>query len=171
METIEQTLDALCDVFDEEAERQETLLRLTRAQAEAARKRDVPALEAHTEAIGVIIAEVVGAEKRRHELVRAVVAYYRLPEEAQTLTGLIGVAPEPWSTRMAEFQEQMRTTIAATRDIVRGNRVVLRRGARAVGRAVAGFCAQPAEDAAAYDDHGEDRGLALLRPAVLDEQG
>ena len=69
---LQRALEALCNHFDLERERQETMLSLCEAQGRAARAHDLETLEARTEALNLLIEEGVEAEAIRHALLVAV---------------------------------------------------------------------------------------------------
>jgi len=123
-------LESLCALFDEELERQETLLALTKAQGEAAIARDTAVLEARTTAIRNLVAEALRAEPVRLELVGAIVEAYALPEQQQTLSGLIAAAEDPWKSRLRWHQERLQSVLAETQATVRSNHRVISRLSR-----------------------------------------
>lgn len=130
-------LVSLCDCFDDELERQQSILEICRAQGEAARAQDREALEDRAVALALLIQDAVKAEKKRLALVHEVVRLLALGEDRQTLSGLIAVVGQPWKLRMQEFQVQMRATLAATRETVRENNLILRRSLRVVNQTLA----------------------------------
>lgn len=129
-------LDAICETFQDDLDRQEDLLALCKAQGRAALDHDVELLEARTEAINVLLADAVAAEARRVEIAGKLVAHFGLPVEKQTLSGLIEAAPAPWSRRMEEFQQRMRAVLSETRGVIRANNQAMRRSAKIVGEAL-----------------------------------
>ena len=94
--TIGEKLDALCEHFDDELERQQNVLVVCRAIGQAARSQDLEYLEAKTEALRVLLGEAMEAEQVRLDLVADVGDFYQLPEDQQTLSGLITQVPMPW---------------------------------------------------------------------------
>lgn len=173
METpeIEVMLAKLCEAFDQEAERQETLLATVRAQTGAALARDINLLEDRTAAVSMLLRETVGAEAARLVLVRGVVAHYGLPPEDQTLSGLIAVAPEPWRGRMAEFQQRMKSVLAETRKAVGQNQAILRQAAKGTARALDVISGSLSGMGAAYDARGACGQRGETAPAMLNKQG
>ncbi len=163
-------LDALCDLFDDELERQENVLRVSIAQGRAARAHDIELLEAKTEALVLLIREAACHERERLRLVSAVVAAYGLPFEEQTLSDLIRIVPEPWKRRMAEFQAGMVAILEETRRVTRENRRLMRRTLNVVQNTLA--LLQP-EDAspAAYDAAGESGTGRSFEPSFIDQRG
>ncbi|MBI2423469.1 MAG: hypothetical protein HYV27_11630 [Candidatus Hydrogenedentes bacterium] len=164
-------LEALCDHFDDELERQQTILEVCRAQGHAARAHNRAALEDRAVALALLIQEATLAEKRRLELLRQLVDALNLPLERQTLSGLIAAIDHPWKLRMQEFQLQMRGTLAATKEIVRENNLVLRRSLRIVNQALSRVA-----PAWAGEQHYTHSGAANARtgvalPGRINQQG
>src|SRR5690606_32245892 len=96
-------------------------------------------LEARTEALTALINEGICAEHQRIAAVSELVRAYDLPGEAQTLTHLIQIAPEPWKHRLAEFQIRIRTLVLETQALLRANETVIRGGLRVVNGALESF--------------------------------
>jgi hypothetical protein len=163
-------LETLCAIFDAEAERQEILLDATRAQVAAAHARDIELLVARTRAMTLLVEETAAAEANRMDAVRAAVALLGLPSEDVTLSVLIGVVPEPWKSRLAEFQQRIRATMMATRQVVQENQAFLRRTARAATKALESATAAVSARGGAYNHQGSD-GPRESGPSLLDRQG
>lgn len=163
-------LDALCDCFDEELERQENAGAIVLAQCQAARAHDLEALEARTAALQAVVEEAAAAEKHRLRLLRKVVAEYELDEAHQTLSALVDAVEEPWRTRMAEFQHRMRAVLSDTQRAAREGRRYMRRSLKVVDDALA--LVQPLSKApSGYDESGERQNRAGRFPAVIDRRG
>lgn len=171
MMDITAVLDKLCAHCDEEAERQETVLEVCRAQLFAARAHDIEQLEAKTAALLLLIQETAEAEKTRITLLREIVDHYRLPNERQTLTELISIAPEPWSSRLREFQTRLRAAVEETRRVARENRLVVRRSLNVLNRAMEAAFQTADAKRGAYDARGEQQRGNAERPAILDRRG
>ena len=165
-------LDALCDVFQDELDRQGDLLALCRAQGRAALEHDVELLEARTEGINLLLADAVEAEQRRLAFATQIVAALGLPLERQSLSGLIEAAPSPWKERMADLQGQMRALLAETRAVVRTNNHTMRRSAKIVGEALDALVRCVPGPQGEYDARGAaSPGKQAGQPAVLDRRG
>jgi len=169
--TIEKILDRLCVHFDEELERQHNMLAVCRALGRAARAQDHEYLEAKTAALHVLIHQTVAAEQNRIALVRQVVDHYQLPEDRQTLSGLIATVGEPWQSRMREFQVEMRDTLNETRALVRENNRVLRRSLYIVNETLAAMALCEPAAPRAYDGSGLEAGHRHAGPMLVDHRG
>lgn len=165
-------LDTLVACFDEELERQENVLRICRAQGEAARNHDVEALQARTEALTELFEEASAAEERRVPVLAAIVEYYELTPEKQTLSGLIEHVPEPWNHRLAEFQTTLRRVLMETKAEVRRNARYMRRSLKTIDNALDLLTGVDSGEPAAYNEAGAEptRGQART-PARIDTQG
>ena len=169
--TIGDTLDALCDYFDDELERQQNVLVVCRAIGRAARSQDTEYMEAKTEALQILLREAVAAEKRRLELVGDVVDWYQLPEEQQTLSALIAHVPMPWEQRMREFQVLMRATLESTRRLVRENNQVMKRSLGVLNQTLTAMALCQPESHGHYDDQGGDVSRMRSAPTLVDQRG
>ena len=169
--TIGEKLDAPCEHFDDELERQQNVLVVCRAIGQAARSQDLEYLEAKTEALRVLLGEAMEAEQVRLDLVADVVDFYQLPEDQQTLSGLITQVPMPWQQRMREFQVLMRATLESTRRLVRDNNHVLRRSLGIVTQTLATLSMCQPESQGQYNHQGGDATRMKSRPALIDQRG
>jgi len=171
MSLLETRLADLTRHFDELLERQENMLAICEGQGEAALANDMAVLEARTTALAVLIQENAEAEKERLLILKDIVAELALPEEKQTLSGLIACVPAPWSRRLAEYQERLRYVLNRTREEVRDNHLRLRRSMKVVGDAI-GLLADslPGATQAPYTALGAE-GPAGAVPSFLDRKG
>lgn len=166
---MDQVLENLCRLFDDELERQQNTLEVCVALGQAARAHDLEYIEAKNTALRALIEETVASENERIQLVRQVVDYYQLPVERQTLTDLITVVPEPWSTRLGEFQERMRSTLGQTKRVVGENQRIMRRALNVVHSAL--NCLVRCIPASGYDARGEECLRAHAAPNIIDQKG
>jgi flagellar FlgN protein len=168
METI---LDELCGVLEDELERQENVLAVCRAQGEAAKARDVEYMEAKAAALCVLIRETVNAEQKRLRLVRLVVDEYDLPEEEQTMSGLVATVPEPWKSRMGDTQARIQKILSEVRDVVQENNRVIRRCLNIVNGSLEELGQRVPGDSGNYDALGGERQSSSAGSALLDQRG
>lgn len=164
-------MDRLCEHFDEELERQQNVLVVCRALGRGARAHDHEYLEAKTAALHILLRQAIAAEQVRLTLVRKVVDYFELPEEQQTLSGLIAVTPDPWRQRMMEFQVLMRATLETTRRLVRDNNRVLRRSLQVVNQTLSALAQCEPEAIGNYNDMGGENARSRTSPALIDQRG
>lgn len=171
MDVTAEILERLCAHCDEEAERQETMLEVCRAQLAAAQTHDLEQLEAKTAALFLLFKEEAEAEKGRLEILRSLVERLGLPVQNQTMSFLISVVPEPWASRLAEFQARFRATIAETQKTVRENNRIIRKSLRVLDRAVAAAVQCTPAPPNAYDALGHNAATAIHHAAILDQSG
>ena len=165
---IERTLDSLCTLLEDEQERQDNVLALCIAQGQAARGHDVDTLEARTAALNICIEESTHSEKERLALLREVVHYYELPVEKQTMTHLLNIVPEPWRSRLADFQKHLSATLEETARTVRQNNRTMRHSIKIVNDALSCITNFNTPH---YDDRGEERQSVSANPNVIDQRG
>jgi len=166
-----EALDRLCAHFDAELERQRAVLAATMTQGEAARSRDLEALQEATKALLVLMEQALEAERERLTLVHLIVTGFALNEPHQTLSGLIERAPEPWSSRMGVFQTEIREVLRETQEHVRKDSNYLRRSGRILERSVRSVLGQPEQAGDAYDKEGNEPDGALRAPALVNTLG
>lgn len=164
-------LDALCDRFDEELERQENVLAVCKAQGAAARVHDLEYLEAKTAALNALMQEFVDAEPGRVRLIEEVRRELDLTPDCDNLTGLIPVLPEPWRTRAREFQHRIRETLLETRQAVMENDSIIRRSMNVVDEALEALVRCVPADPPGYDAQGSEKPGAAVAATFLDQRG
>ena len=164
-------LHDLCDLFDEELERQNLVLVACQAQGEAARAHDLEYLEARTASLTILMEESFKAEEARLKLLRKVVEQLGLNAERQTLSDLISAAPEPWRLRMAGFQSDIRSTLAKIRTAVRSNSRYMRSTLRRVNKTVDTFTGTPHEYNGSYDAAGAESSRRGHAAFLIDAVG
>ena len=164
-------LEAICELFDDELERQENIFAILVAQASAAKTHDIEFLEAKTEALNSLIQEAIIDEQKRLCLMQKIVNQYQLPPERQTLTELIQIVPDPWKSRMKEFQSQMCSLLEDTRAVARKGNRSMRRSLKTVNEALTALMqCVPAEHT--YDGRGEEIAHpAATNPNLIDQRG
>jgi hypothetical protein len=168
---LEEHLNKLCDLMEEELERQENVLAITLAQGKAARAHDIEYLEAKTAALTCVLEEGVRAESERLAVLRTVVDAFGLREEEQTLSGLISATPSPWSQRLAHFQVRMQEVLAQTRQAVRDNNRIMRGSLRVIHSTMAVLAHHLHLDPGGYTAQGGERPKSSRVPNLIDQKG
>lgn len=159
-----------CAALEAELDRQRRVLDLCKEQGRAARARDIESLETATRELVEVMEDVIEAEHVRHAAVRAVVDAHALNPEAQNLSGLIDLAPEPWHERLKQCQIDFKNVMHATQSVVRANRRFMRYGARSAERLLTELFGRE-EQAGAYTSDGAERGSAPSEAALLNTAG
>lgn len=135
-EEMSRAIEALCDLLEDELERQCAVLETVKAQGLAARAQNLPELDKRTAALSMLMHESLRSEQERLRLLRPVVEYFGLAGADQTLSNLVGVTPDPWRARLGEFQAALKATVAASREQIQRNAVVMRTTLRRVDAAM-----------------------------------
>lgn len=125
-ENVTRDLAALCDLLEDELERQHNVLETVKAQGLAARAQNLAELDKRTAALSLLMHESLRSEQERLRLLRPVVECFGLTGTEQTLSNLVAAAPEPWKTRLGEFQQALKRTVAASREQIHRNATVMR---------------------------------------------
>ena len=164
-------LEALCQLFDEELERQENVLGICKDQGDAARQHDTQRLQARTQALVTLVEDALEAERERVALLRRVVDHFSLPVKKQTLSDLIEIAAEPWRKRLKEFQSRIQKTLTQTRSAVMENADHIRRSLRIVDDSLKTVLGPAVALPGAYEGDGKAPGMLQHEPALIDTRG
>ncbi len=166
--------ETLCELFDDELERQENILLLCRKQGRAVRGNDTEALLEGTEALQNLTQEATDAEAELRRLLAQVAGECELPPDRQNLSGLIVVTPEPWKTRMSESQRRLRDVLREIEQAVQDNAQLLSASLEVVNNAIGAF---EGSVKAIPDDTYTERGTVSADtsldeiPALIDQKG
>ncbi len=170
--SMDELLETICDLLDDELERQETALALCRAQGDGLRAQDMAYLQTKTTALELLIQEAHTAEAARNQLLREVTDRYGLSRAAPaTLTTLMQAVSDSWRTRLLEYQARMRRVLAQTRAVVRANAGLLRASMDIVGGAMDALEGAASATASHYTPRGTEPVGHHLQPALIDQKG
>lgn len=170
-DALEELWAALCDGFETELERQETILSLSIAQGQAARAHDLEYLEAKTAALSRLTAENAQAEPARQDLVRQLAEYYDLEVLNPTLSALIAVAPGTFALRLRELQGRMQAVTSETRRTIAENNRIIRRSLRVVQVALSVITRCQDAPSGHYGCAGQEQHTPVPEAALLDRKG
>lgn len=168
---MEKLLETLCDLLDDEIERQGNVLAVCNAQREAVFVRDLDAISARTEALSTLIRDSIQAQTKRHETLKPIVEHFGLPPQEQTMTHLVAVTPEPWKTRLRDIQVRMQQTIEETRRAVRANAKVMRRSKRINDSLIDALRNEHQKSRTGYNSSGSDYATRTEQPVLVDHRG
>ena len=167
--------DTLCSMLDDELERQENILAICRAQAEAARAYDVEHLEARTAALLPLLRDAALAEPLRSRLLDQIALNdlnVQTPEPGRpTLREVAEIAPEPWMSRLRHYQWRLREVLDETRAVVQANATALRTSLRVVGQALKAVDQTGAPASPGYSADGFEPASGIAQPALMDQRG
>ena len=165
-------LDTLCDVLEDELERQQNVLAVSKALRDALLAHDAEVVEARTQALDTLIRDTTTAETDRHDILRKVVDYYELPTQRQTMSDLVRQLPEPWCNRLAHIQRGLQETIRETKRVTTVCTRVVRRSRQLTERCLAVLNRCEVIRPAAYDALGNEPSHAPHAvPALIDQRG
>jgi len=86
-------------------------------------------------------------------------------------SGLIAVAPEPWKSRMREFQAEIRKVLESIKRVARENDALIRQSIHHVNEALNTIAECVERPQQGYDARGWKPGAAAMHPAMIDRQG
>ncbi len=166
----DQALDRCCAALDAEILRQDRVLALCQEQGRAARTRDIDALEAASRDLAKTMDTVLRAEAIRLAAVMDAARGLGLSPEDLRLSRLIGRAPEPWRTRLAELQRRLKSVVTVTQRVVEANGRYLFDGARTAERLLAEVIGEAAAPEA-YTREGRSPSTKPKAHALLNVAG
>ena len=161
----------LCDLLDDELERQTAVLAVCRAQGRALRARDAALLNRHTTSLELLVQEAAQLEPTREGLLHQLRERRGIPHTRATLTDLIHASGDPWRSRLLEFQMRMRRLIAETQAVVQANARLLSVSMKVIGSAIDSLEHAAGNPPGGYTAHGGDTRTCRLRPALIDQKG
>ncbi|GMU92051.1 MAG: hypothetical protein AMXMBFR4_11090 [Candidatus Hydrogenedentota bacterium] len=164
-------LQRLCEQLEDEIERQENVQAVCRAQQEAVLSRDLPLMEARTEALGILLRECAQSQQERFSLVRALSSHYEIAASRCALSDLIDAAPDPWKSRLRGLQVRLRAVVAETRRAVRSNARAIRHSLGVTERLLDLMTLSAADQARSYDERGDGPARRGQLPALIDQKG
>ncbi len=167
---VENAFSQLCDLLTDEAERQETILSLLRAQGEAVRARDAVAVEDRTRAIELAARETAAGETLRQRALDRLFDYYELSGDQQTMSALVTLAPPRWRDRLKHVQQRIRTALEDSRREVRINARLIRQAQRTVDACLE-LIAAAETPARGYAATGAAAARGEAIPALIDTKG
>lgn len=170
-EVLEALWVMLCDGFETELERQETVLSLCIAQGQAARAHDLEYLEAKTAALSRLTIENAQAEPARQDLVRQLAEHYEFDAPNPPLSALIAVAPGSSAVRLRELQGRMQAVTSETRRTITENNRVIRRALRVVQVALSVITRCQDAPSGHYGCAGQEQHTPVPEAALLDRKG
>lgn len=162
--------DNLCDILEAELTRQQHIAEIVRQQRDALVARDVDALQAHTAKLETLVKESVAAQGERHRVLRSIVDAYEIPEDRQTMSALVYIAPHPQADRLSVLQDQLQSTMNACHDTVYENARIVRRSSRIVQDTLDAFSGAAPAANGAYAANGYSASSGA-EPAVVNQRG
>ncbi|HUW61323.1 MAG TPA: flagellar export chaperone FlgN [Candidatus Bathyarchaeia archaeon] len=162
--------ERLCEMLEDEVERQENVLAVCQAQSEAMKSNDIEYLEAKTAALVVLIQEAAQAARERSAVLEAIVAEHSMNREGLVFSDVVAAAPEPLRGRLTESHRRLRAVLKATRPVVLSNTSSLRHAVRAVRASLAAVRPE-APSGSAYDATGMHQPAKPGLVNTMDQRG
>lgn len=118
--------------------------------------------------LNAAVSQVSGSEVLRAAEIEALAESLRLPHET-TLAELIAVAPEPWSTLLAEHRVALRSLVGEIEDLGGDVKRLLQAGMTAIRETLDSLASTVGNAGAGYDSTGSSVSHTT-GPMFLDEQ-
>ncbi len=166
-------LNDLIKVLDKELERQESLREACQNLKSAIRVRDLEQVQAGTQTIESLVRDTVRSEQDRLRIAKKAVDVLGIARDRATMSELVIAAPQPWSARLADLQERLRSVMTDTARFVRENSALLRKSLRIFGNVLDEFQQTLHNGGKTYEATGHEGGLVgfQTQPAFLDQKG
>ncbi len=162
--------ERLCDMLDDEVERQENVLAVCRAQSEAVKTNDLEYLEAKTASLVVLIQEAAQAARERSALTDLIAAEHGLSRNGLLFSDIVAVAPEGLRDRLADSHRRLRGVLKETRSVALSNASSMRHALRAI-RASLAVLRPEDKPPLAYDAKGMQPPAKPGLVNTMDQQG
>jgi hypothetical protein len=168
---VKDQLARLCNLLDEEIERQENLLAICRAQQQALLAQDLDSMQARTAAMEAVARESAQAHVLRLEALRPLRESVEMAGDGFCLSDLIAVAPAGCRDRLREIQARLRGVVAENRNLIRSNARLLRTSMRLTEEVLNAFqnCAETLTRG--YTEQGAGASGTGRVPAMIDQRG
>lgn len=166
-----QLLEQCCAQLEAELGRQRRVLEAMKEQGRSARARDLATLDRVTRELSVMGTEGLRAEGERQALTARLAAHFNMPVADVKISTLIARAPEPWRTRLAQTQLNLKEVLAVVQRLVQANGRFLRDGVRTVDRILGDVFGTAPTQAQAYESDGRQPDRPERISAVLNVAG
>lgn len=104
-------LDEICNVLEEQAERQETLVAVCLAQLQAGFDGNIRYFNEKTSAMEYLLRETARAEFSRLELMKKICKHFNIDPPCERLREFAERVPEPWKSRILESCERIKVSV------------------------------------------------------------
>ena len=162
--------ERLCEMMDDEVERQENVLAVCQAQSEAMKSNDLEFLEAKTASLVALIQEAAHATRERAVAIEAIAAEQGLNRERLFFSNVAAAAPELLRGRLTDSHRRLRTVLKETRPVALSNASSLRHALRAMKASLA-VLGPEAPSGSAYDATGMHQPAKPGLVNVLNQRG
>ncbi len=165
-------LNKLCGLLEDELERQQNALDIRRALSRAVKTRDIASVQSMTNSLMLLIQESADAEKERLGLMARMVKYNADNKTLPNLSQIVAAAPEPWRTRLEDFQHRLDHVFGQAMIAAKENEALLSRAIGIVSDALAAWNRGPdREGDSSYNARGRECGAPMVGPMLIDSRG
>ena len=164
--------ESLCDLLENELERQENVLAVCQAQSEAVARNDIELLEAKTGALLALVQEAAQAAAERVCLIKAIIAKYIETDCPNDLKfdDIAAAAPKHLRQRLEETHARLRSVLKKTRPVALANASSLAAALRAADASLA-LIQTSSRSEATYDATGRSAGPVPRALTAVDQRG
>ena len=164
-------IQKLCDMLDDEIERQHNVNAVCEAQHKALCARDVEAIDARNNALELLARESGLDEAERNELVEAISRRLDLAPERARLSDLVSHAPDPWKERLGERRTTLCDLVRSNQRLVRRNQLIASKSKSIAEAWRDTLFSHLGEAGPAYCGHGHSSKRIQGGPAMIDQRG
>lgn len=161
----------LCDLLDDEIERQQNVGSVCVAHHEALCARDIDAIDARNAALELLARDSALEAGARQAVVAKISNGFGLAPERTRLRDLAAHAPEPWKTRLTERRVALRDVVESNQRLVRRNEMIVKKSRTIADAWRETLFEHIGESGPAYRDDGHTPPSVQGGPAMIDQRG
>ncbi len=161
----------LCDMLDDEIERQQNVGSVCTAQHEALCARDIEAIDARNNALELLARDSESEAEARQGAVLRLSQDLGLTPERTRLRDLAAHAPEPWKSRLSERRTALQSVVLSNQRLVQRNELIARKSRKIASAWRETLFGQLSETGPAYRGDGHTPPTVQGAPAMIDQRG
>jgi len=161
----------LCDMLDDEIERQQNVGSVCVAHHEALCARDIDAIDARNTALELLARDSGLQESARQAAVAKISEVLGLTPERSRLRDLADHAPEPWKTRLSERRVALHDVVVSNQRLVRRNKLIATKSKMIADSWRETLFEHFGESGPAYCGDGHTPPSVQRGPAMIDQRG
>ena len=161
----------LCDMLDDEIERQHNVGAVCLAHHEALCARDVEAIDARNSALECLARDADVEAGVRDAAVAKLAAALGLAPDRTRLRDLAAHAPEPWKSRLRKRRTALRKVVQSNQLLVRRNQLIANKSKKIADTWRETLFRNLGESGPAYRGDGNTRPYIQGGPAMIDQRG
>jgi hypothetical protein len=163
--------EKLCDLLDDEIERQQNVNAVCLAHHEALCARDAVAIDARNEALELLARESDEEAVARDAIVARISRRLGVAAETPRLRELADRSPEPWKSKLIERRETLREVAQSNQRLVRRNELIARRSKNLAESWQAALFQRLGEIGPGYRGDGHVPQQSFRAAAMIDQRG